>query len=545
MTVTATRQQETLDDRYDAVCDAGNLTRRQLLIWAGNRLVPDAPLFTEGALLHLHGRIDAAAFARAYRATIAEADALRMVVDEVDGWPRQRLREVPATDVTLVEVASTSALRDLAAECFAATTAGDRPAVAAVLARLEPEHHVWLSVQHQLVSDSSSFWLLQRRVSARYERVVAGSDDAPPAPPQFREYLAYERRHRASAAGRASRAYWQRHAAAVTTARPALDARIGRDGTRVERAACRLDAATSVAIRQLALAEGPSLDVGVFCVFASVVLAHLRRLAATDELTLGVPFANRPTAAFKSTIGSFMNVCPVRVTAERDDTFRRLYRRARDEAWEAARHQGYATRLPRPAQPYDVLVNVHKAGVAVPDFAGVPSAVEWLAPTHRFGALAINVEDFSGTGMLGMAVDFNVAAFPPPARRQVLDELLGLLAACVADPDRRPADVAVAPPPRASHGADADADLEETLSPAEVERTVAAIWCELLTVARVEPADDFFALGGDSLLMHRMLARVRSALATELPLDLFLDDPTLRGLVTALADGAEPGASDD
>ena len=71
----------------------------------------------------------------------------------------------------------------------------------------------------------------------------------------------------------------------------------------------------------------------------------------------------------------------------------------------------------------------------------------------------------------------------------------------------------------------------------ETEQAVAAIWAELLRVERVGRGDDFFALGGHSLLGVRVVSRVRQALGVEaVPGDLF-ERPVLadfaRGLETA------------
>jgi len=67
---------------------------------------------------------------------------------------------------------------------------------------------------------------------------------------------------------------------------------------------------------------------------------------------------------------------------------------------------------------------------------------------------------------------------------------------------------------------------------------LAGIWCEILSVDRVQPDDDFFSLGGDSLLAVRVVGAARErGLAISL-LDLF-KHPTPRGACAALGAGAE------
>lgn len=69
----------------------------------------------------------------------------------------------------------------------------------------------------------------------------------------------------------------------------------------------------------------------------------------------------------------------------------------------------------------------------------------------------------------------------------------------------------------------------------EVERALAAIWEEVIGVRVTDVSQDLFALGGDSLLAVRMLARVRETFHVELSLDdLFLGPLTVRGVAAAV-----------
>nr|WP_231867512.1 non-ribosomal peptide synthetase [Pseudomonas sp. CCOS 191] len=61
-----------------------------------------------------------------------------------------------------------------------------------------------------------------------------------------------------------------------------------------------------------------------------------------------------------------------------------------------------------------------------------------------------------------------------------------------------------------------------------LETTLAAIWAEVLGLARVGRDDHFFALGGHSLLVMRVLARVRQDLAREVAPALLFENPRLK-----------------
>lgn len=68
------------------------------------------------------------------------------------------------------------------------------------------------------------------------------------------------------------------------------------------------------------------------------------------------------------------------------------------------------------------------------------------------------------------------------------------------------------------------------------EKSVATLWTKLLGLASVGRDENFFTLGGDSILATRLVAEVRTALGVELPMREVMRAPTVRGL-SALAEG--------
>ncbi|QFZ21137.1 non-ribosomal peptide synthetase [Saccharothrix syringae] len=62
------------------------------------------------------------------------------------------------------------------------------------------------------------------------------------------------------------------------------------------------------------------------------------------------------------------------------------------------------------------------------------------------------------------------------------------------------------------------------------ENTIAAIWRDVLEVEEVGRDDDFFALGGHSLIANRIVTRMRKALGVDLRLVVLFDHPTVAGL---------------
>lgn len=69
----------------------------------------------------------------------------------------------------------------------------------------------------------------------------------------------------------------------------------------------------------------------------------------------------------------------------------------------------------------------------------------------------------------------------------------------------------------------------------ELEQVVTGIWRELLGIERISRADNFFDLGGNSLLAIQLMSQLRKAFRLELPLSSLFEAPTVAGLATSIA----------
>ena len=71
----------------------------------------------------------------------------------------------------------------------------------------------------------------------------------------------------------------------------------------------------------------------------------------------------------------------------------------------------------------------------------------------------------------------------------------------------------------------------------DIERQIAAIWEDVLDVSPIGVHDDFFNLGGDSLLAVRILAEIERTFGRALPQQILFEKPTVELLVEALKGG--------
>jgi acyl carrier protein len=70
-----------------------------------------------------------------------------------------------------------------------------------------------------------------------------------------------------------------------------------------------------------------------------------------------------------------------------------------------------------------------------------------------------------------------------------------------------------------------DSAISSSAISSDVAETVKLIWCEMLGISTVDPGDDFFALGGDSLTATQVIVAIRGAVASGMPIRLLFDHP--------------------
>jgi amino acid adenylation domain-containing protein len=90
----------------------------------------------------------------------------------------------------------------------------------------------------------------------------------------------------------------------------------------------------------------------------------------------------------------------------------------------------------------------------------------------------------------------------------------------------------------------------EMLTPSQapltpIEELIASHWCDLLHLERIGRHDNFFALGGHSLLVTQLLVRLRSTFHIELPIKSLFQSPTIAGIASTLAQVRQRGDGRD
>ena len=488
-----------------------DLTASQLAIWTGQELQPDEPLYNMALAFWVDGHIDPLAFETAFERLVAESDSLRAVFEVVDDKPRQRFLDAPPAPVVHGDFSAEGDPRAAAMGWMRARTRNvfqlDECLYECALMRLADDRWVIYLNQHHLITDASAVAIAYRRLAAHYLSICGNSGSELEAPPSFREHIESEKANRNSALSKIADTYWnERLGEAFQASQFYRERAVNRSGVTL-RSHVAVGAERSNAIRQLARHDdfaSVSEDLARFQIFCTTLAAYLHRICDNDRIAIGTPTHNRTSRRLKNLVGLLIEVLPLRVTVDSDETFESLYGKIGVAAREMLMHAPPGTIDARHARSFDVVLNYITASYG--EFAGLPARSEWLHPDSgdRNHVMRLQVHDFDQSGSLELHFDLNEDVFSSEERRWVSEHFLRLMDAFLADPTTPIGNVALIDD---SHPDWPDATPVRTLP--ENESTVVALIARQAQASPSAPAIEC----GEDVLSYAELERHSNAVA--------------------------------
>lgn len=425
-----------------------NLTRAQYLIWSGQQLHPDRPLYNMVMTFRFRGPLDADAFARAFHRLVQGTDALRMVFDPDTSPPHSLVVDRLDEPLGLVDL-STEEDPESALALWVSQRSGrildlSKQAFESALIRLGEADHVWYLNQHHLITDGWSISVLYRRMEALYRDEAHHELSLGPVDyPDYAFYVDHERRSRLTDTSARSLRHWsikaaeERPSLSLYGTPPADEAE-----TRTRRYTLPLGSERSQQLRDLARAGRDSPGaLSVFEVLATLTLALVSRATGMRQVSMLTPVHSRPSRRLKETVGLFIEVLPLTVDLDEDETFHGLMGKVRSEYQTLLMNAVPGSSSAAANRAHPVLLNFINA--TLDDFDGMPVTSDWVHPGHGDGShtLRIQVHDYEGTGSYVLHFDAKHPTLSEDTALLMLDHFSTLLAAFIADPGRPIAEV--------------------------------------------------------------------------------------------------------
>jgi nonribosomal peptide synthetase DhbF len=530
------------------------LTRAQLGIWLGQMLDREDPTLNLSESVEFLGAFDTQKFETALRRLVAATDSLHLQFVETQDGPRQffdyradweliRLDFSSAPDPK--EAAEARMLRDLKRPL----RFDGGPLFRFSLMRLSADRHYWHATIHHAVIDATGWNMFLSRVAAVYSDLVAGRQGEAAVSESWLEVVASEQAYITSDRFRRDREFWQAHLAKLPQ-RATLSARPARKSG-------GLILSTGWMLRDndpQAVARNFGASSGALLAAATAIYTHLA--TGERELLVGVVVSAR-VGTMRSVIGNMANRLPLRIAVGPDDRVGDVIGKAARDMRAALRHQLYRMEDIR----RDLGLKSSDGELASTGANAMPENNDIEFAGCRMVRKSLpggRVEDFEvrfhgGDDPAGLRVDFiaNPELYDEAELEQHRDryiELFSQIASAKTETtvgDLRLPDMAVVRPAEDAQipSVPGEARAEAAAAPSTpTELTVAGIWADVLRIPSIiGRGDDFFDLGGDSLLANMVVARARKAFAVDLQLRVLFEAPTLMAFAGRIDEAAGEG----
>jgi mycobactin peptide synthetase MbtE len=513
------------------------LSYSQLAAWLMYRMVGAQDGFNMPFALRFAGRLDAATLAEALNDVVARHESLRTNFAEHEGVPYQIVHptlrvELPVDHVSEDQLDETVA--QLRGHVF---TPESGPLIKATLLALGPDAHVLVVLVHHIVSDHVSLGILFEDLITAYRARLEGLEGQAPRwfalPVQFADYALWQRHafDAGSEWGQGELAYWRDALAelpdevsvALDHSRPPI---IGRAG---EIVSFTVSGARRVALTQLAEQSGAT----EFMVYQAVLAVLLHKLGGGVDIPIGSPVVSRVDPATESLIGLFANMVVLRNDLTGDPSLRAMVARSRDVVLDAFAHQELpierlveALNPPRSRSRNPLYQSmIHFRGE---DWALVPrdltgkgdTTVVPLPIDFEVSLLDLDVGvNVTPDGELDVRIVANADLYEPQTAALIAEALNAAFDAFATTPEAAVSTVQLLPaadmdgllaPPTPHSGAPSQPITEATETFGETLRLLITLLEELLDITGVDAEDNFFALGGDSIIAIKWSAQANA-----------------------------------
>lgn len=523
-----------------------NLTRLQLLYWVGQNLRPDSPLFNTVLVFKILANVDKEHFQKAFQATLEHSDALRTVIDEVDGIPQRNVKLDFDYNLDFIDF-SNDPKPESAYQAWLQVRCQHPLDLRAclfdsALVKISNENFVWFFNQHHLITDASSTFLVFERLAEFYELAIAGKSLSIPNLPQFDEYIEYEKSYRNSSQYKKAETYWRNKLSPGPDPMKYFGRSPVKKTTRVEKVSYDLGQERSQKIRAVANQKDiftVSEDLSLYNLFVSIFFIQLHQLSGNHRLGLVTPVHNRFSVNSKNTVGLVMELCPYQIEISDDDTFISIFNKVKRESRETLTYYQYGSGLTFKNNTFDVMFNAHPMPVFY--LNGSRVLVERIHPGHGSESLALHVLDNESSESFLLNFYFHNDVFDEKRREQTIQLYVHLLDKFLEENtislrDIRLVDLEI------HNGVDIVPEIIKPTKTSQagpgipkdlLEYKLIQIWEEILDVKPIGVQDNFFDLGGNSWMAAQLIVKIEQLTGQYLPLTTLLQ----MGTVSKLAHG--------
>ena len=553
----------------------------QQRLWFLDELGPKSAAYNVQFGFWLHGPLDMSALQSSLQELTNRHASLRTIFRLEGGELVQVVADrlsvsLPVTDITSSADPDSEHYPLAQAEVEKSFDLGKGPLFRARVIRVTGTDHVLLCTMHHIVTDSWSMQIMAKELSALYGAFSAQRPSPlPELPISYGDYSEWQRKWFKTAKVQQQLKFWKDE---LEDAPAVLELRTQRPRSSeqtFEGASQEIPLGDEITSGIKALAV--RLQATPFMLLLAVFKILLYRASGQPDLSVGVPVAGRNSVETEGLVGFFVNTLVLRDNLSGNPSFPDLVGQVRETTLRAFANADVPfEKVVEFLQPernlsynpiFQVMFSVIKAAVQSDTFGDLTALSYTVAPTKSILDLSMTIIEGKG-GQFWAQIDHNTNLFRSEDVSRMLADYSTLLKAVIGSPETRIMDLPIAeavvdrtaecslpvslPVPSKTSSKRQTLTLSSTSHRPNPERPgqpiqaeeelLVGIWSDLLHLPEVGIDDNFFEIGGHSLLAAQLIAQVQSATGRKIAVSSVFRAPTIRAFANLLREDslAEP-----
>lgn len=516
----------------------------QKRMWVLNQLNPGSPFYNIRQVINIKGKLNADILEDSFNYLVERQASLRTNIVEIDGEPWQKIHKNRKIKINFFDISSSTAGKKTNEDKIINQEISTPfklekdmlIKVALIIKKENPERpedneYTLIITMHHIITDGWSVGVIYRELSTIYNSLNENKKFALPALNiNYWDYAEQEQSRENLGKFQEHENYWFEKLGGrlpvlklpTDNPRPRL---LSFNGS-TERNLLEPDEVKL--IKEFAKEH----KVSRFVLLISALYVLLGKYSKQNDIIIGTPSANRKTEDLKNLVGVFLNIVPLRMEVNQNETFEDLLDNVRRSVFEAYEHEDvpfeYLLDKLKPERDlsrsplFSVMFQYDPQNKNVLNLNGATTNLrKGDTNTTKFD-FKIRVRELDKNNLLVLC-EYNTDLYSRKSAQDLLHSYRNILRKLLADPNRElkglQIDLGNLGKQRVYPVTNKENKKMVAHKPLpETKRKIRKIWQDILDVRTVKDSDSFFDLGGHSLKGVRLLARVNREMGTKLKL---------------------------
>lgn len=284
-------------------------------------------------------------------------------------------------------------------------------------------------------------------------------------------------------------------------------------------------------------------NTSLFVTLLTAWTATLSRISNQTDIIIGIPAAGQPDMGMENLVGHCVSFLPVRTFIKNSDTFTVLLQKAKSSLYSAYEHRSLSfgrlvqiINMPRNLSriPLVSASLTHTQKYALDKIRFGNCTVDYYLNPRCHEIFEINLNAIESSNGLRLLCHFNADLFNKNSVSKWLNELQDLIINVNVNDNwllRPSLDIR-----DSKHLSDLNNPLPENKFRNGLENAVKQIWVDVLKIPLINPDDNFFDIGGHSILLAEVQQKINIQFERNVSMTELFQHPTVRLMAQYLSD---------